>query len=149
MRKCLQNSKLLLLLEGEATSAERAHLEACETCSGRYRRLVRDLGVIDRVLREEPPRRPLIADSRSLRARWVPVVAALALLLVSVWGIMRVEKQSSPVSSEEARFQDTALLLDDVSTAILAPVDDYSPGISYADSDFSYLRTALGEDGNF
>lgn len=148
MRKCLRESALLLLFEGEGTGDERAHLEACETCGDRYRRLVGDLQVVDQVLRGEPPRQPLRRSSRFLHRRWVPAVAALALMLVSVWGVMRVERKGS-VAPEETRSEDVALFLEEASTPIFAQVDDGLVGISYPESDFSYLETALGGDGTF
>ncbi len=149
MRRCLRESALVLLFEGEGSSTERAHLEACPTCSERYSRLARDLQALGRVLREEPPPQPLRRRSNSLQRRWIPAVAALVLIVVSLWGLMRMERQVSLLPSEESSFQDTALYPDDASTAIFAPADDSSGEISYADSDFRYLNTALGEDANF
>ncbi len=148
MRKCLRERTLVSLLEGEGSSTERAHLEACAACADRYGQLVRDLRVVGQVLREEPPPRPW-RSFRSLHTRWIPAIAALALILVSVWGIMRVEKSAAPVPWEETRGEDTSLFADDLSGAIFASGDDSLAEVSYTDADFSYLDSALGEDGNF
>ena len=146
MSECLRDRTLLLMFEGEGASTDQAHLEACEACADRYRRLVHDIEVIEQVLREEPPRQALYRNSRSLNIRWIPAVVALAFLIVSVWGVMRAQRTTSPVPSEETRNESAELVLDEVSTAIFSVSDDTTE-IPYSDSDFSYLDTALGEEG--
>ena len=54
-------------------------------------------------------------------------------------------ERKTPVLSEEARSEDVALFMDDVSASIFSMTDGDSVEISHADSDFSYLDTALGE----
>jgi hypothetical protein len=85
MSRCLGDKALLLLYDGEGTSARRTHLAECEACVARYRELGRDLEAINQVLREEPPPKTVSQFSRSFTIRALPKAAALALALVLMW----------------------------------------------------------------
>lgn len=96
MNPCLKDQKLLLLHDGEGTSAERSHLAECEACAKRYRQLRSDLEAITRTLREEPPPRTVSHPFRPFTARWLPTAVAVALALILMWQGARIWGPSAP-----------------------------------------------------
>ena len=156
MSGCLREQTLLLLYEGEGTSAHRAHLEACTACATRYQRLVHDLEVIGQVLREAPPLRqaqdrppkPIPHRSHPLRIRWMPMAATLAVTLALVWGGIWVWSPAPPGLPEEARNEDVVLFLEEVSTALFSTVDAEAAEIPAPVSNSDYLQTALEGEGS-
>ena len=109
MSPCLRDQTLLWLSEGEGTRAQRLHLETCAACTTRYQRLVDDLKVLRHVLREAPPqamrRRP-----QTFRARWLPVAAALTLVLAGLMGTTEMWNSAPPPPPLEARREAMTLL---------------------------------------
>ncbi len=143
MKKCLGEQTLLLLCEGEGTDLERAHLKACWACAKRYHRLVRELEVIGRVLREEPPRETLYRSAESSSMRWVPLAAALGVTLAIFLGGMWARRVAFPVLPEESGTESVAFL-EEVSTAVFSAANnDFGESLS---PNFAYLREALGEE---
>jgi len=103
MTRCLRDRTLLLLYEGEGSSAQRAHLKECEACAARYRRLDRDLKAIGQVLREEPPSPVVSHPARPFAVRWLPAAAALAMTLMLVWvGVRTWSPSARPGTKSES-----------------------------------------------
>ncbi len=151
MSRCLRDQTLLLLYEGEGTSAHRAHLKTCVACATRHQRLVRDLEVIGQVLREAPllrqaqDRPPQVVPYRphSLRLRWMPMAVALAVTLALVWGGVWVRRPSPPVSPARARNEAALFFLEEVSTTLFSTVDARAAMMPAPVSDFAYWQAAL------
>lgn len=143
MSECLRDRTLLLLYEGEGTSAHRAHLEACRPCARRYEVLVHDLQVVQQVLRQSPP--PQVAPHRppALRLRWMPVAAALAVTFAVVWGGVWRQRPSPPVVPTEAHTEAALLFLEEVSTALFSSVDASAAEIADPAPHVAYLQAAL------
>jgi hypothetical protein len=110
MSRCLRDQTLLWLSEGEGTRAQRAHLEACAACTRRYQRLVGDLKVLRRVLQEAPPLPAMRQRPRTFRARWLPVAAALTLVLAGLMGALEMWNSAPPPPPLEARREAMTLL---------------------------------------
>jgi len=105
---CLSEQRLLELHTGDGTDADRRHVATCADCDTRLRALARDLGRIDTVLGEVPPRR---ATSRARAWRVAPLavgaVLALAMMLARV-------RPTHVVSSDD----DTLALADEVANTL-------------------------------
>jgi hypothetical protein len=85
MNVCLRDRTLLLLIAGESTNQQQAHLRSCLACKQRYQRLVQRFEVIEQTLwKTEPP--ILNRHLAPLRTLWIPQVAALAAVLLVIWG---------------------------------------------------------------
>ena len=151
MSRCLRDQTLLLLYEGEGTSADRDHLEVCTDCTTRYQRLGQDLKLIGQVLREPPPLRQ--AQDRSpqalpyrfhpLRIRWMPVAAALAVTLTSVWGGMWERSPSPPVLPAEAGSEAVFLSLEEMAAALFSTAEVSAELVPAPVSNLAYLQAAL------
>lgn len=142
MRRCLGDQTLLLLYGAEGTEAQQTHLQACEACAKRYKRLVYELEVIGQVLREDPP---LHHHPQPLYLRWIPVATALAVTLALVWGGMWAWRGARSVLPEKASNEDVSIFLDEVSTAIFSSVETGGVETLNPVSDFGDLRVALRE----
>jgi hypothetical protein len=114
MSRCLGDKALLLLRDGEGTSAQRTHLTECEACVTRYRELGRDLEAINQVLREEPPWKTMREPSRSFTVRWLPNAAALALALVLMWIGVRLWSPSGRAPLKGTDSSEVWSLLDEL-----------------------------------
>jgi hypothetical protein len=90
MNRCLRDQTLLLLNNGEGTSAQRTHLTECEACAARYQQLGHDIDTIGQILREGPPSEALSYRFRPLSLRWLSTVVAAALALVLMWQGVRM-----------------------------------------------------------
>jgi len=151
MSRCLRDQTLLLLYEGEGTSAHRIHLETCAACAARHQRLVRDLEVIGQVLQQAPalrqaqdrPSQVIPYRPHFLRLRWMPMAAALAVALVLVWGGLWVRGPSPPVSLAPAHNEAALFFLGEVSTILFSTVDARAAMIPAPVSDFAYWQAAL------
>lgn len=131
MDECLSDRTLLLLHEGEGTSAHRAHLDACATCARRYERLERDLEMIGQVLRETPPPMAVPHRVRPLRARWMAVAAAGAVALALVWGSVIGRRPSPPAGSAPAASDEEIWqFLEEVPAVPFTIVDAPSEGVA-------------------
>src|SRR3989442_14475678 len=107
MSRCLREQTLLWVYEGEGTSRERAHVETCAACATRYQRLVHDLEVIGQVLREAPSSGAVPHLRSSLRLRWMPVAAALAVAFLVVGGGVGMQSPAPPDGPGESRKEDS------------------------------------------
>ncbi len=144
MTRCLKDQTLLLLYEGEGTDLERAHLKTCWACAKRHRTLARELEVIGRVLREEPPLRSFYHRPRPFYVRWAPVTSTLAVMLaLFLGGIWRRSMAPTPFP-EKSHGEEVWQFLGEVSNAVFSPVNDIGEPSSSSDT-FTYLREALGE----
>ena len=115
---CLSEQRLLELHMGDGTDADRRHAAGCAECQTRLRALARDLGRIDTVLGEAPPRR-VPSRGRALRIAPLAVGAVLALVVM----LARV-----PQTHVESSDDDTLALADEVSDALT--LDDESADTS-------------------
>lgn len=142
MRRCLRDKALLRLYEGEGSERQQAHLDACQACAKRYQRLVDDLGAIRRVLREEPP--PRLFHPAPLSLGWAPLVTVITVTLVFVWGSMWSWTIAPPFPGKQPSQGEVWQFLGEVSSATLPAVT--LEGAPTRESDFTYLRQALGEE---
>jgi len=115
---CLSDDALERVHADLGSIAERAHLAGCAACTGRSRRMRRDLDLITAVLRET--REPL-THVAPVRRRWIPAavglsVAALALL---VWVEVAVWRAVTPVPAT-MQPQEVAAILSDVSASLFS-----------------------------
>ncbi len=114
MNQCLKDRSLLLLHEGEETSAQRSHLAECEPCATRYRQLGSDLEMIGQVLREEPPPEIVRHRPQPFTVRWLPTAAAVAMLLALLWGGVQMWSPSPPPIKETSN-EEIWYILEEVS----------------------------------
>jgi predicted anti-sigma-YlaC factor YlaD len=114
MSRCLGDKALLLLYDGEGTSAERTHLAECEACVARYREMGCDLEAISHVLREEPPPKTVSQFSPSFTIRALPRAAALALALVLMWIGVRLWSPSGRAPLNGTNGSEVWSLLDEL-----------------------------------
>lgn len=105
---CLSEQRLLELHMGDGTDADRRHAAGCARCQTRLRVLARDLGRIDTVLGEAPPRH---IPSRGRAWRLAPLAVGAVLALV----VMLARVQQTHVGSSD---DDTLALADEVSDAL-------------------------------
>jgi hypothetical protein len=101
---CLSERRLLELHTGDGSDSDRRHATECADCGTRLRALARDVGRIDAVLHETPPRR-----AAAPRLAWRIVPLALATLLALT--VMRTRVEQAPVASST---DDTLALADEV-----------------------------------
>lgn len=105
---CLSERRLLELHMGDGTDADRRHAAGCAACGTRLRALARDLGRIDTVLAEVPPR-PVA--SRGYVWRIAPLAAGAALALA----VMLARVTTTRVASSD---DDTLALADEVANVL-------------------------------
>ncbi len=142
MNTCLRKRTLLLLSAGEGTNEQRVHVATCASCAARYRRFVRELEVIEHMLRETSP--PPAVSRRFPSWRWRPVMAALAATFVLVWGGLWLRQPFRLPVSDEAYTEDaSSFLADDLSPALFVTVDVQTTPILAPVSNSVYLQAAL------
>jgi len=121
MSRCLRENTLVLLRTGEGPQAAREHLRVCGPCAARYQKLVQDLEVIDRTLRDSPPT-GLRAHAAIPRWQWRPLAAAAAILVVVIAGanvwLRRTPVAVHPLTSMQST--DTGVFLDEVSGVLFS-----------------------------
>ncbi|MDD5559928.1 hypothetical protein [Candidatus Methylomirabilis sp.] len=126
MIRCLHDRSLLLIHYGEGRAADLAHLEACATCAGRYRQLVRDLEQIDHALERMPsaltvrPRRRAFWPRRAMVAAMLAAGVIVAGVEVWLWRDTQVLVQRQPTLDEAG----TLGFLAEVSAGLSAPSDE-------------------------
>lgn len=145
MTRCLRDRELFSLCEGEGTDQQRAHLQTCAACADRHQRLLDDLAVIRRVVREEAPPQVLDPEPRVTWLRWVPAVTVLTAAVLFVWGSMWAWKLAPPSLSGQSPNGEVLQFLGDVSRATLPAIPNLENTSAHI-SDFAYLRQALGEE---
>ena len=142
MSRCLPDRTLLSMYDGEATIAHQAHLQTCTACAARYRQLIQDLEVIGQALQKAPPSRVNLSRSCVVSLRWVPVAAALAVVLVwaGIW-IWRPARQTlSPVASSEDILQ---FVEKDIAPALFPLAKTRVATLPVPVSDLTYVQAAL------
>jgi len=144
MSTCLKDSTLLLLLADGGTSGQRTHLETCDACAARYRRVSHDLQAIERVLWETSPSLTVSPQRSIPRVRWLPVAAALTVVVVLLWnsGWLRQPAQQN-VSTKTATKEVVDFLTKEVSPALFATADAQVVPIPTPVSNEVYLQAAL------
>ncbi|MFQ5683883.1 MAG: hypothetical protein ACE5HC_11500 [Candidatus Binatia bacterium] len=145
MNRCLKDRALLLLYEGEGTNEQRAHLEACEVCSGRYRRLESDLRTIGQVLRQEPFPEALRYHPKPVTLKWLSTAAALGVVIALVWGGERMWFTSLPFP-HATHNEEISQFLEEDFTAIFFPDSAIAEEAWPQGTDLRELSVALGED---
>ncbi len=98
MTLCLPDYTLWALSEGDGTPQERDHVAGCALCAWRAQHLAEDLGVIARVLGDEPPRAGTEPQPSVVPLRWLAVTAALLFLAFSVarWSTLSPVQLANP-----------------------------------------------------
>ena len=145
MTRCLKDEALFMLREGDGTDEQRSHLESCEVCGERYKRMARDLDLIKNALQQEPPPARLQSYRIPLSYRWIPAAAALVVAIMLVWGESRLWKRNSSAPPEQVFNSDLSQFLDEVSDAVFAGANVRAASAAAPDSDFNFLQVALGE----
>ena len=129
MSACLSDDALDRVHADLGSIAERAHLAACAACTGRSRRLRRDLDLITAVLRDtrEPLTLPLTQIAPP-RRRWLPAAIGLstAALALLVWVEVAVWRAVTPVPPT-MQPQEVAAILTDVSASLFSVNGDPVP----------------------
>jgi hypothetical protein len=134
MSPCLSDDALERAHADLGSIAERAHLAGCAACTGRSRRLRRDLELITAVLRDTrepatPPRTlPLSRVGQPARRRWLPAAIGLstAALALLVWVEVAVWRAVTPVPPT-MQPQEVAAILSDVSASLFSVNGDPAP----------------------
>jgi hypothetical protein len=115
MNRCLKEKTLLLLHDGEGTSAQRTHLTECATCAARYQKLRRDLQTISEILSDKPLPKALNQRLSSPRVRWLPKVGALAMALLLLAGVaVQLWSPAARLSLKRASDGESSTLADDL-----------------------------------
>ena len=114
MNRCLKEKTLLLLHDGEGTTAQRTHLTECATCAARYQKLRRDLQTISEILRDKPLPKAVSRRLSSARVRWLPKVGALAMALLLAGVAVQLWSPSVRLSLTGASDGESSTLLDDL-----------------------------------
>ena len=146
MSRHLPNERLWSLSEDTGTSADRAHLDGCPTCTARYQQLARDLKVLGQVLREAPLPQAAPRPRRILQIRWAPAVAVMTATLLLMWGQEWLRVLTLPVSRLEARknAETVRFLTKELPLALFATAE-LNPGKLPAHAtNLAYLQAALG-----
>ncbi len=125
MSSCLSDDTLERVHADLGSIAERAHLAGCAACTGRSRRLRRDLDLITTVLRDT--REPLTRVAPA-RRRWMPAAIGLstAALALLVWVEVAVWRAVTPVPPT-MQPQEVAAILSDVSASLFSVNGDPVP----------------------
>jgi len=125
MTSCLSDDTLERVHADLGSIAERAHLAGCAACTGRSRRLRRDLDLITAVLRDT--REPLTRVAPA-RRRWMPAAIGLstAALALLVWVEVAVWRAVTPVPPT-MQPQEVAAILSDVSASLFSVNGDPVP----------------------
>ena len=125
MSSCLSDDALERVHADLGSIAERAHLAGCAACTGRSRRLRRDLDLITAVLRDTREPRTRVAPARR---RWMPAAIGLstAALALLVWVEVAVWRAVTPVPPT-MQPQEVAAILSDVSASLFSVNGDPVP----------------------
>ncbi len=143
--RLLHDNSLLTLDEGEGADEERTHVESCENCAERYRRMRDDLDLIRYTLQQEPAPERFSSSRMPLSYRWIPVAAALLLAIALVWGESRVWRTDSSLPSDHAFNIDLSQFPNEVSDAVLTGTSVGTAGTTSSDSDLTFLQVAPGD----
>ena len=114
MNRCLKDKTLLLLHDGERTTAQRTHLTECATCAARYQKLRRDLQTISEILRDEPLQDAVSHPLSSPGVRWLPTVGTLAVALLLAVVAVQLWGPSARLFLTGASDGESSTLLDDL-----------------------------------
>jgi hypothetical protein len=120
---CLSGDALARLQAELASPAERRHVAGCAACTGRARRLAREVDLIAGVLRDTREPRGRVAARR----RWLPAMVSLAVagLALLVWIEVMVWRAVTPVPPT-VEPQEVTAILSDVSTSLFSVNGDPS-----------------------
>ena len=146
MNQCLNDKTLFLLSEGEDDSEERLHVERCQSCAERGKRIARDLEFIRKTLQRDPASISLAPARMPILYRSLPIAAALLLGIALVWGESRLWNRTSPSSAEFTSNGDLSQFLNQVTDALFSDTNVRDGSVSPPDSDVASLQVALGQD---
>jgi len=141
MMRCMSDETLERIHVELGTSAETAHLASCAACTGRYRRLHRELALVTDVLRDTPE--PARAPIPMMRRRWMPAMVGLsaAAVVLLVWAEVAVWRAVAPPPTMQP--QEVAAILADVSASLFSVSGDPTPAV--ADEQSPTLEAMAGE----
>jgi hypothetical protein len=147
MKRCLLKRALLLCAAGEGTNEQLLHIAACNSCQGRYLRFVRDLATIEQVLRETAPPQATAATNVFRPNPWFSVAAAVAMLVILVWGVWRFRQpsESGLVSNPARQEAIVQFLQDEVSPALFLMTERREFVVPAPVADARYLEAALND----
>jgi len=143
MTGCLEDKALFLLSEGEASEAQRSHLQNCQTCSKRYDEIQRDLRLITHTLGQEPTPVRLAKPGAPILYRSLPIAAGILLAVALMWGESRLWRPAAP--SEQALNGEVSQFMQQVAEAIDGGTIK-NAGTASSDTDLTSLQVALGEN---
>ncbi|HXA94979.1 MAG TPA: hypothetical protein VN323_05450 [Candidatus Dormibacteraeota bacterium] len=144
MTRCISDQALERVQAELGTVAERAHLASCAACTGRYRRLHRELMLVTDVLRNTPE--PVRRAIPLLRRRWMPAMVGLSAAAVAllIWAEVAVWRAVAPPPTMQP--QEVAAILADVSAALFSVSGDPVPAAG--DEQTPTLEAMAGELDN-
>lgn len=147
MSRCLREETLWLLSEGEGTNAERTHLEGCTDCTRRYEQLTQDLKKLGRVIQRGPFLSTTARPRRAWSFRWGYATAALATLLVVLWGGLWLREPAqflwSALSAETLDSEDLQFLQQEVFPAMFSTPNIGLGTLPGHTTDGAYLEAAV------
>jgi hypothetical protein len=114
MNRCLKEKTLLLLHDGDGTSAQRTHLTECAICAARYQKLRRDLETLRQILGDEQLSNAVSHRLSSPRVRWLPAVGTLAMALLLVGVAVQLWTPSARLSPTGASDGESSTLMDEL-----------------------------------
>ena len=144
MTGCLEDKALFLLTEGEASEAQRSHLQNCWTCSETIRRNPARPSADHPHTRLRSRRRfDWLSPERRFFYRSLPIAAGVLLAVALMWGESRLWRPNS--SSEQALNGDVSQFMQQVAEAIDGGTTK-NVGTASSDTDLTSLQIALGEN---
>jgi hypothetical protein len=114
MNRCLKEKTLLLLHDGDGTSAQRTHLTECAICAARYQQLRRDLETLRQILGDEQLSNAVSHRLSSPRVRWLPAVGTLAMALLLVGVAVQLWTPSARLSPTGASDGESSTLMEEL-----------------------------------
>ena len=147
MKRCLSKRALLLCAAGEGTTEQLSHVAVCNSCQDQYLRFVRNLEAIEQVLRETTPPQDAAMTSILRFNYWLPLTAAVAMLVMVVWGAWRFQQPAEfgLVANSAKQADIVRFLQDELSPAVFPLAERREFVVSAPVSDAGYLEAALND----